>query len=123
MYCRYFHWEICSWMWTSLAIIYLSNCPLNARYYEFTVGMSLVSITVSSMSNILSDYRINLPPGKQIKLIPKWVYEISNFLGRLRTVFNMSAILHCSWILRILYPLVWNIHQQPTEVKYSEILA
>ena len=60
---RYFHWEMCSWMWSTLTIIYLSNCPLNARYYEFTVGMSLVSVTVSSMSNVLSDYRINLEPG------------------------------------------------------------
>ena len=61
--CRYFHWEMCSWMWSTLAIIYLSYCPINARYYEFTVGMSLVSVTVSSMSNVLSDYRNNLEPG------------------------------------------------------------
>ena len=34
-------------------------------------------------------------------------------LGRLRHAFNVAAVLHCSWILRILYPLVWNIQQLP----------
>ena len=29
--------------------------------------MSIVSVTVSSMSNLLSDYRINLPRGKHIE--------------------------------------------------------
>ena len=33
--------------------------------------------------------------------------------GRLRQALNLAAVLHCSWILRILYPLVWNIQQQP----------
>ena len=67
--CRYFHWEMCSWMWSTLAVIYLSYCPINARYYEFTVGMSLVSVTVSSMSNVLSDYRNNLEPGMYLAII------------------------------------------------------
>ena len=59
----YFHWEICTWIWMVLAMTYLVNCPLNARYYEFTVGMSVVSLTVSCLSNLLSDYRLNLPKG------------------------------------------------------------
>jgi len=101
--CRYFHWEMCSWMWSTLAVIYLSYCPINARYYEFTVGMSLVSVTVSSMSNVLSDYRNNLEP------------------GRLRQALNLAAVLHCSWILRILYPLVWNI-QQPLPIEENDNL-
>lgn len=46
-----------------LAIIYLIECPLNVRYYEFTVGMTIVSLTVSYLSNLLSDYRLNLPKG------------------------------------------------------------
>ena len=50
--------------WISLAITYLTECPLNARYYEFTVGMSVVSVTVCSISNILSDFRLNMARGE-----------------------------------------------------------
>ena len=50
--------------WISLAFTYLSECPVNARYYEFTVGMSVVSVTICSISNLLSDYRLSIPYGK-----------------------------------------------------------
>jgi hypothetical protein len=50
--------------WISLVTMYLSQCPLEARYYEFTVGMSVVSLTVCYISNLLSDFRRNLPQGK-----------------------------------------------------------
>ena len=138
---------MCSWMWSTLAVIYLSYCPINARYYEFTVGMSLVSVTVSSMSNVLSDYRNNLEPGMYLAII-KITLDISPFLprniillpskkkknllskqsmiyfdylGRLRQALNLAAVLHCSWILRILYPLVWNI-QQPLPIEENDNL-
>ena len=66
------------------------------------------------MSNVLSDYRNNLEPGtlksKYIKAFLTW---FDYYPGRLRQALNLAAVLHCSWILRILYPLVWNIQQQP----------
>ena len=61
---RYCHWEMWSMFWIALATTYLTECPVNARYYEFTVGMSVVSITICSISNVLSDYRLNLPYGE-----------------------------------------------------------
>ena len=76
--------------WIGLAATYLAECPLNARYYEFTAGMSVVSVTICSISNLLSDYRLNLPYGKytslmrfSIKHAQKEFWEsapISNFL-------------------------------------------
>jgi len=89
----YFHWEICSWVWIVLAVTYLSSCPLNSRYYEFTVGMSIVSVTVSSMSNLLSDYRINLPRD-----------------GWPRRIFNISTFTMTSWTLRIIYPCIFDLY-------------
>ena len=61
---RYCHWEMWAMFWIGLAATYLAECPLNARYYEFTAGMSVVSVTICSISNLLSDYRLNLPYGK-----------------------------------------------------------
>ena len=57
-----------SMFWIALATTYLTECPVNARYYEFTVGMSVVSITICSISNLLSDYRLNLPYGEYTNL-------------------------------------------------------
>merc|ERR1712018_445494 len=87
----YCHWEMWAMFWIGLAATYLAECPLNARYYEFTAGMSVVSVTICSISNLLSDYRLNLPYG--------WK----------RAVFNLSCFFLLSWPLRIIYPCYFGI--------------
>ena len=77
--------------WISLAFTYLSECPVNARYYEFTVGMSVVSVTICSISNLLSDYRLSIPYGK---LLTKQFYVRFSFFENIEKQHVFSFFYH-----------------------------
>ena len=80
--------------WISLAFTYLSECPVNARYYEFTVGMSVVSVTICSISNLLSDYRLSIPYGK---LLTKQSYIRFSFLKTFKSNMFFPFFTNTLW--------------------------
>eukprot|EP00095_Tigriopus_kingsejongensis_P010409 maker-scaffold203_size261420-snap-gene-0.15 protein:Tk10409 transcript:maker-scaffold203_size261420-snap-gene-0.15-mRNA-1 annotation:"hypothetical protein NECAME_08315" len=105
----YLHWEAWTWFWCILAGYFSFCCAMPPRYYEYCVGLGTTSIMVCLISNLLSDYRLNLPEGK------------------LKTIFNLSSFLFATWILRIVYPCVFEIGVHDTDFdffgEYSEDIS
>ncbi|XP_059095489.1 uncharacterized protein LOC131890200 [Tigriopus californicus] len=87
----YLHWEMWTWFWCILAGYFSFWCAMPPRYYEYCVGLGTTSIMVCLISNLLSDYRLNLPEGKA------------------KSIFNLGCFCFSTWLLRILYPCVFNI--------------